>query len=122
MNVENASVNLDETRFKITLNNSSLLGFESNGTPRISTNSVVTQEVSLPHGKNSFVIGGLKKQEVVKSATGVPFLMDIPYLGYLFSSVSSSTKFSELVLVAQCDWDAPADAPGRPAKSKPVKQ
>ena len=110
MNIENASVNLDETRFKITLNNSSLLGFESNGTPRISANSVVTQEVSLPHGKNSFVIGGLKKQEVVKSATGVPFLMDIPYLGYLFSSVSTSTKFSELVLVAQCSWDAPSDA------------
>ena len=122
MNVENASVNLDETRFKITLSNSSLLGFESNGTPRISAASVVTQEVSLPNGKNSFVIGGLKKQEVVKSATGVPFLMDIPYLGYLFSSVSSSTKFSELVLVAQCSWDAPSDAPGRPAKSKPVKQ
>ena len=121
MKVENASVNLLETRFRISLSNSSLLGFESNGTPRISSNSVVTQEVSLPHGTNSFVIGGLKKQEVVKSATGIPWLMDIPYLGYLFSSVSSSTKHSELVLVAQCEWDAPTDAPDQPAMSKPYK-
>ena len=82
---------------------------------------MVTQEVSLPHGTNSFVIGGLKKQEVVKSATGIPWLMDIPYLGYLFSSVSSSTKHSELVLVAQCEWDAPTDAPDQPAMSKPYK-
>lgn len=121
LKVENASVNLDETRFSISLSNSSLLGFESDGTPRISSNSVVTQEVSLPHGKDSFVIGGLKKQETVKSATGVPWLMDIPYLGYLFSSVSSSTKHSELVLVAQCEWDAPTDAPNQPAKSKAYK-
>ena len=121
MKIENASVNLDETRFRISLSNSSLLGFESNGTPRISSNSVVTQEVSLPNGTSSFIIGGLKKQEEVKSATGVPYLMDIPYLGYLFSSVSTSIKHSELVVVAQCEWDAPADAPDLPAKSKAYK-
>ncbi len=107
MDITNASVNLDETSFQITLSNSSLIGFESNGKPRISRNNAVTQTVSLPHGVGSFVIGGLKKQETVKSKTGIPWLMNIPYLGYLFSTESNSVKYAELVLMAECEWDAP---------------
>ena len=112
MQVTNASVNLNETRFTVTLSNSSLLGFESSGQPRISKTSVVTQDISLPHGKNSFVIGGLKKQEIVKSTTGIPWLMDIPYLGYLFSTKSNSVKHAELIVTAECVWDSPDDKPG----------
>ena len=37
--------------------------------------------------------------------------MDIPVLGYLFSSVSKSVKRTELVVMAQVEWDAPADKP-----------
>ncbi|MEA4862781.1 MAG: type II secretion system protein GspD [Victivallaceae bacterium] len=109
LTVANAAVNLDETRLKVTMSNTSLLGFESSGAPRISAASVVTQDVSLPHGKDVFVIGGLKKQEVVKSTSGVPWLMDIPWIGYLFSTESTSVKYSELVLAAQCDWASPGD-------------
>ena len=111
MTVNNVSVNLEETRFDITLSNTSLLGFQSNGAPRVSNGGVVKQTVSLPHGKDTFVIGGLTKQEEVESRTGVPWLMDIPVLGYLFSSVSNSVKHTELVVMAQCEWDAPADKP-----------
>ena len=111
MTVNNVSVNLEETRFDVTLSNTSLLGFQSNGAPRISNGGVVKQAVSLPHGKDTFVIGGLTKQEEVESRTGVPWLMDIPMLGYLFSSVSKSVKHTELVVMAQCEWDAPADKP-----------
>ena len=111
MTVNNVSVNLEETRFDITLSNTSLLGFQSNGAPRVSNGGVVKQVVSLPHGKDTFVIGGLTKQEEVESRTGVPWLMDIPVLGYLFSSVSNSVKHTELVVMAQCEWDAPADKP-----------
>ena len=111
MTVGNASVNLDETRFHVTLNNTSLLGFLSDGTPRISDGNKVDLEISLPHGRDSFVIGGLHKQEVVKSKTGIPWLCEIPVLEYVFSSVSSSIKDSELVVVAQCEWDAPNDRP-----------
>ena len=111
MTVNNASVNLDETRFNITLNNTSLLGFQSNGAPRISGGSAVELDVSLPHGKNSFVIGGLRKKTVVKSKTGVPWLCDIPILEYIFSSVSTSVKDTELIVVAQCEWDSPSDRP-----------
>ena len=111
MKVNNASVNLDETRFNITLNNTSLLGFQSTGAPRISEGNAVELDVSLPHGKDSFVIGGLRKQAVVKSKTGIPWLCDIPILEYIFSSVSTSIKDTELVVVAQCEWDAPVDRP-----------
>ncbi|MDD3885656.1 MAG: hypothetical protein PHI35_02160 [Victivallaceae bacterium] len=109
LTVNNASVNLKETRFNITLSNTSLIGFQSNGAPRISPGNVVTQDVSLPHGKNRFVIGGLTKQEEVTSKTGVPWLMEVPWLGYLFSSVSTSIKNAELLVVAECDWESPSD-------------
>ena len=111
MRVNNASVNLDETRFNVTLNNTSLLGFQSNGTPRISTGNAVTLDVSLPHGKDSFVIGGLHKKEVVTSKTGIPWLCEIPYLEYIFGSVSTSIKHTELIVAAQCEWDSPSDRP-----------
>jgi len=106
MKVGNASVTGNETRFSVTLTNTSLIGFASNGAPRISGGNTVTQEVSLPHGRDSFVIGGLRKQEEVKSITGIPWLMKIPYLGYIFSTQSKSVKHAELVVSAQCEWDA----------------
>ncbi len=118
MTVNNVSVNLDETLFDVTLSNTSLIGFQSNGAPRISSGNVVKQTVSLPHGKDSFVIGGLSKQETVKSKTGVPWLMDIPYLGWLFSSESTSIKHSELVVAAECEWDSPGDKPELNAATK----
>ena len=111
MKVNNASVNLDETRFNITLDNTSLLGFRSNGAPRITAGNAVELDVSLPHGKDSFVIGGLRKKEVVKSQTGVPWLCEIPLLEYIFGSVSTSVRDTELIVVAQCEWDSPRDRP-----------
>ncbi len=121
MTVNNASVNLAETRFNITLSNTSLIGFRSNGTPRISPGNVVTQDVSLPFGKDKFIIGGLKKRETVKSKTGVPWLMDIPWLGYLFATESTSTKHSELIVMAQCEWDSPQDNPVHAMSKKKTK-
>ena len=111
MTVTNASVNLAETSFLVTLNNTSLIGFQSNGQPRISSPSVVSLQVSLPYGRDSFVIGGLRKQEKVESSTGIPWLADIPILGYLFATKSNSVKHSELVVLAQCEWASPKDAP-----------
>ena len=57
------------------------------------------------------MVGGLHKKEVVKSKTGIPWLCEIPLLEYIFSSVSTSLKDSELVVVAQCEWDSPNDRP-----------
>ena len=111
-------MNLAETRFTVSLSNSSLIGFESNGTPRISESSVVGQVVSLPYGTDSFVIGGLRKQEEVTSSSGIPLLKSIPWIGYLFSTESKSIKSSELIVVGECEWDAQPDKPGQPAKSR----
>ena len=107
LKVENASVNLEETRFEISLANTSLIGFASDGSPRISDSGVVKQSVSLPHGRGRFAIGGLRKRNVVRSKGGFPFLKDIPYLGYLFSTESTSVKDSELIVFGECEWAAP---------------
>ena len=122
MSVANASVNLAETSFQVTLNNTSLIGFQSNGQPRISKPSVVSLQVSLPYGKDSFVIGGLRKQEKVESSTGIPWLADIPVVGYLFSTKSNSVKHSELVVLAQCEWASPKDAPQVHGMSRKTKK
>jgi hypothetical protein len=110
MVIQNASVNLEETRFEVSLQNTSLIGFESSGKPRISNGNTVKQVISLPHGKNSFIIGGLKKQELVRSETGIPWLCKIPLLGYLFSSKSDSIKHAELLIAAECTWDSPVNS------------
>ncbi len=111
MTVSNASVNLEETRFTVSLSNTSLIGFQSSGQPRISQPSIVSQDVSLPFGRDRFVIGGLRKQEKVESTTGIPWLMDLPWIGLLFSTRSTSVKHSELIVVADCSWDSPDDKP-----------
>ena len=111
MKVENASVNLLETRFDISISNTSLLGFQSDGTPRISGKNVVTQTVSLPHSSGSFIIGNLSKEEVTTSKTGIPYLKDIPLLGYLFSTQSTSRKHSRLVVAGKCSFASVPDKP-----------
>ena len=107
LKVSETSVNRDETRFTIALSNSSLIGFQSNGAPRISAGNSVTQTVSLPHGTGDFIIGGLKKSEKVTSRTGIPWLMDIPYLGWLFGTESTSVKHYDLIVMGQCRLDIP---------------
>ena len=111
MDFANVVVGTRECRFDVTLQNTSLIGFLSNGAPRISQGNVVKQSVSLPFtDKNAvFIIGGLHKKEIVESSTGIPWLSDIPWLGYLFSSKSKSVKNSELVVVANCRWNSPDD-------------
>lgn len=121
MNVQNVSVNLDETSFEITASNTSLIGFESSGAPRIAPGSTVTQKISLPHGKNRFVIGGLRKQETVKSRTGIPWLCNIPWLEYIFGTVTTSTRYADLVIVGECEWASPEDSKAHAASKKTTK-
>jgi len=47
----------------------------------------------------TLVLGGLIKETKTKNQTGVPFLMDIPIIGRLFSSSSWSLNRSEVVLL-----------------------
>ena len=109
MKISNASVNLKETHFDLLLSNSSLIGFNSNGVPRIAKNNSLSLKISLPNSKNTFVIGGLKKQQIVESTNGIPYLCDIPILGYLFSTKSKSVKTAELVVMGQCSLILPGE-------------
>ena len=45
------------------------------------------------------VIGGLMKSQTVDQVSKVPFLGDIPALGYLFRNVSQLTQKTELVIL-----------------------
>jgi type II secretory pathway component GspD/PulD (secretin) len=120
MKVNSVTVGTEETQFDITLSNTSLLGFQSNGSPRISSGNTISQVVSLPHGKDTFVIGGLVKHTMVDSTTGIPFLSDIPWIGkYLFGSTSKSIKQTQLVVVGQCINDTLPDKPELKKHSKP---
>jgi len=66
------------------------------GNPTIITKKAETS-VMLSHGQTT-VIGGLNKERVSESEAGVPYLKDIPGLGWLFKS-SGSTKGMEEVLI-----------------------
>jgi type II secretory pathway component GspD/PulD (secretin) len=103
----NPAVCEENTIMDVVMNNDSLIGWNSNGTPRISKNNTIQTKVMLSNSSNQFVIGGLEKQEVVRSVSGVPFLKDLPVLGWAFSTESESTKKSQLVLVAECTFVTP---------------
>ncbi len=116
--ISNASVNTGETNFTISITNSSLIGFESTGVPRISQSGTVTQNISLPNNSGSFIIGGVKKQELVKADNGFPWLSRIPVAGYLFGSKGDSVKDSELVIVGECISTYPELKPQTRGKSR----
>lgn len=121
MQLQNVSVNLNETSFDLSASNTSLIGFESSGAPRIAPGSTISQKISLPHGVNRFVLGGLRKQETVKSRTGIPWLCRIPYLEYIFGTVTTSTRYADLVVVGECEWASPEHSPVPASTRKTTK-
>ena len=72
------------------------LGPEFQGTPSFTTRTVKTEVVLKDN--EVLVMGGLIRTRKSETVEGIPFLMDIPYLGYLFSSVSTTTEQTELML------------------------
>ena len=87
-------------------NTISLLGWNSDGSPRVSESKIATR-FQVGVGNNEFVIGGLKRTETVRSVAGIPFLKDIPIFGLLFTTENESIKQSQLVVVAQVEMVAP---------------
>jgi type IV pilus assembly protein PilQ len=64
--------------------------------PPINTKEATT-EMLLKDGETT-VIGGIYKEDDTQSEEGVPFLMDIPFLGRLFKSTSTVKTKSELLI------------------------
>jgi general secretion pathway protein D len=66
------------------------------GAPVISNRAALTQLLAR-HGQ-TVVIGGLIDRHEEKSRSGIPFLKDIPILGFLFGTTRSNVVTSELFL------------------------
>ncbi len=97
----------------ISMSNTSLIGYQDNGAPRTSKSDMSTK-VMVNNNGSEFVIGGLEKKSIVTSVNKLPWLGDIPGLGWLLGSESPTTKKSQLVAVIQCvpvmpDTKAPED-------------
>ena len=91
------------------LNSSSLIGWNSNGSPRLNRSQYQTT-VQVGYNGGEFVVGGIRKVSVVRGVAGLPFLKDLPFLGWLFSTESESTKTTDLVLILQAEYTNPVDA------------
>lgn len=78
------------------------------GTAEISTGTtaplVATQSLDTTvtvQNRQTIVIGGLISDEETRNVTGIPFLKDIPGLGYFFSSTQKKKTRRELIVLIQ---------------------
>jgi type II secretory pathway component GspD/PulD (secretin) len=81
--------------YSLTLN--SFTGAGAGGVPPPRQTNTVDSEVVVPDG-HTIVVGGLKRQDVSETLSKIPFLGDIPGLGYLFSSISKTATESSLFI------------------------
>ena len=95
------SINTKATTLNVVINNSSLIGYNSDGSPRIQDGAKIDTNFTIANEGTKLVIGGIEKRSVVQVSGGVPILKDLPLLGWLFSTESESTKRSQLVVVAE---------------------
>jgi hypothetical protein len=106
----NPSVCEKATILNVSMENDSLVGWNSDGSPRVAKSNTVKTKIMISNTSNRFVIGGLEKKAVVRGVSGIPFLKDLPVLGWIFSTETESTKKSQLVLVAECETSYPNSA------------
>ena len=89
-----------EVTLKIRQTNNSLGAnnvISGNDVPTINTQEINT-EVTVPD-KSTVVIGGLITDSTKRATSGVPFLSDIPLLGYLFKDTTKSKERDELIIM-----------------------
>lgn len=101
-------VTASSTTLRLHAESVSLIGWDSGGEPRLNKSEIET-EVQIGNSGKNFVIGGLKKFDVVRGVAGVPLLKDLPLLGWLFSTESESTKKSQIVILASAEYSTPFD-------------
>ena len=71
-----------QLQYSVTLN--SFTGEGGNGVPPPRQTNSLTSEVTIPDGY-TVVVGGLRRKDFSDTASKIPFLGDIPYLGRIFS-------------------------------------
>ncbi len=94
----NVAIAGNQTTVPINLTNTSLVGFQNDGTLRPLTSTVNTV-VQVNNKGERFVIGGLEKHAVVRSVSKVPYLGDIPGLGFIFDTEREVHKTTKLATV-----------------------
>jgi type II secretory pathway component GspD/PulD (secretin) len=75
------------------------VNISGNEIPIINTQEINT-EITVPN-KSTVVIGGLITDTTTRDTGGVPFLSDIPLLGYLFKDTTKSKERDELIIMIQ---------------------
>ena len=94
-------INAKATTLGVKIENSSLIGYNSDGSARIQKGANIDTEFMISNEGTKLVIGGLEKRSVMKVSGGVPFLKDLPGIGWLFSTETEATKRSQLLVVAE---------------------
>ena len=111
------SVTDKATILDVNIRNSSLIGYTSDGSPRIQKGAVIDTTFMIDNKGTKLMIGGLEKRDVVRVSGGVPILKDLPVIGWLFSTERESTKRSQLLVVAEI---LPLTTPAEVTKQMPV--
>lgn len=106
------SISDKATLLNVNVSNSSLIGYTSEGNPRIQKGAELSSEFMIDNEGTQLLIGGIEKRDVVSVSGGVPILKDLPILGWVFSTESESTKRSQLLVVAEV-------VPVRPEEAMP---
>jgi len=92
-----------DVTLKIRQTNNSLglipVNISGNNVPIINTQEINT-EVTVPD-KSTVVIGGLITDHTTRDTSGVPWLSDIPILGYLFKDTTKTKERDELIIMIQ---------------------
>lgn len=80
---------------------SSVVGYlettSGNLIPRVNTTYVKTN--AIVKDGTTIIMGGLKNEDKKIGRRGVPFLMDLPWIGGLFSTISEQSALTELVIL-----------------------
>ena len=108
------------SKIEISMVANSIIGWTSDGTPRMSKSSYTTQ-IQIGNNRKDFVIGGINKTTVTRGVNGIPFLKELPVLGWLFSTETDIVKKSQYVLVASVEYATPADKVQKTIKDEIVK-
>jgi general secretion pathway protein D len=92
----------DQITLEIAQQNDSIVDstqISGNSLPVIATQELKST-VTVPN-RNTVILGGLITDEMARNVRGIPFLSDIPGLGYLFSNTRRRKERRELVVLIQ---------------------
>ncbi len=107
-------------KVQIKMDSDSIIGWTSDGAPRMS-NSSYKAVIQIGSNKKDFVIGGINKTTVTRGVNGIPFLKDLPVLGWLFSTETDTVKKSQYVLIASVEKASVSDKVQKTIKDEIIK-